>query len=164
MYNALTDGTQGYPCEGSMFQISTTRDIPKPAGEVWALLSNFRDYTWNSFTPHTTCSLRPLPGEKFVLSAQMYSWTPLQKIDLSITRYSDSDMTVVWEGLGPAHRAERLQRVIKTSDTSCRYETHERFTGIMSHVIGLLRTRLKHNFERVADDLLGRSEQISHIA
>lgn len=137
----------------------TTQPIHAPLEVVWRLLTDLDSYErWNRFTPRIQGELRV--GARLVLWARV---GPFLMPNLERIEVLDEGRELTWGTTWPLGllRGRRWQRLHPTPD-GCRYETEERFEGLLAPLVALFAGSLvRRGFESMAAGLARQAEGVA---
>ena len=133
-------------------------DIEAPAQRVWDILLDVEKYgEWNPFTPRVDTNFEV--GSPVVLHVNM---GPVKLKQPELIQAVEPPRLLAWGMTMGAHFllfTRREQRLQALSETSCRYETSDSFSGLLTPLIMLLCGRLiRRGFNDVARALKVRSQ------
>ena len=133
-------------------------DIEAPAERVWEILMDVEKYgDWNPFTPRVDTSFEI--GSPVDLYVNM---GPVKIKQPELIQAVDPPRLLAWGMTMGAHFllfTRREQRLVTTGSASCRYETGDAFSGLLTPLIMLLCGRLiRRGFNDVARALKAHAE------
>jgi hypothetical protein len=136
-----------------------TVEIDAPAARVWEILVDLPSYgAWNTFCPVVESTLTV--GGPVVLHVHLGKRRVVQR---ETVRAVDAEgLRLCWGAtIGPpfVFHGDRWQELTALGPDRCRYHTHERFTGLLSPLVGALFGRaVQEGFSTMAADLKRRAE------
>jgi hypothetical protein len=134
-------------------------DIRAPRDWVWSILVDTARYSeWNPFTHQVDTSL--VVGDPVDLHVRM----PIRgdRLQVETVTAVDKPERLAWGmklGCNVLLKAERTQLLTATGPNSCRYQTWDAFSGLLTPVVtGLFGTDILNGFNGVAYALQQRAE------
>jgi len=150
-------------------------EIDAPIELVWSVMTDFSAYPlWNPLVRCIQLDTDAKPGEKVTFDV---SWGPYDKDNHSIpvselkTSLTQHETLTVWQpdqclayadNLGIWHRAERVQSISQLPNNRTRYQTYERWAGLITPIIRtIFGEKVKSGLNATSQALKTRAELIT---
>ncbi len=144
-----------------MKDLAATIDIDAPRARVWAILVDLARYPeWNPFTPRIEATLNI--GDPVILHVRMKPGQKTMRQPEVMTSYVEGQ-ELGWGttmGLPVLLRANRTQKLTDLAGGRTRYETVDRFEGVLVPlVMALYGAHVQRGFDETASALKARAER-----